>query len=139
MKFDIQTKEVEVNGKKVPVNIGIYTLENGKIYTEAVDRDPDGEEVYKYYDEELGYFLETEKENLEKKIEDAKRKALEAIEKKLNKVLKVQNVVEMMMENAYDDYVGWGGEYKGGIVDAFDRYLNFIIEDEVNHDYNIDT
>ena len=139
MKFDIQTKEVEVNGKKVPVNIGIYTLENGKIYTEAVNQDElTGEEVYDYYDEELDYFLKTEEANMDKKIEEVKAKALAAIKKKLDKVINKEVVVEHMMENAYDDYVGWGGEYEGGIVDAFDKYLRYIVENEVNHDFHLD-
>ena len=139
MRFDIQTKEVEVNGKKVPVDIGVYTLENGKVYTEAVNQDElTGEEVYNFYDEELDYFLETEKVNIDKKIEEVKAKALAAIKKKLDRAINKEVVVEHMMENAYDDYVGWGGEYEGGIVDAFDKYLRYIVENEVNHDYHLD-
>jgi len=139
MRFDIQTKEVEVNGKKVPVDIGVYTLENGKVYTEAVNQDElTGEEVYNFYDEELDYFLKTEEANMDKKIEEVKAKALAAIKKKLDRAINKEVVVEHMMENAYDDYVGWGGEYEAGIVDAFDKYLRYIVENEVNRDYHLD-
>ena len=128
MNFDVKEKEVDIDGRKVSVNIAVFTLENGNVYTESVPDEITGEEVYDYYDEELAHFLEVEEANIDKKIEEAKNKALEALKRKLDVIISKESVVECMQENAADDYVGWGGDYEKGIVDAFDKYLRYIVE-----------
>jgi len=138
MKLETQIKEVVIEGRKVEVEMGVIKLENGNVYFKPfveIDND-NGDYVLEYHEEEMLYFFEAEKDFINSKIEKVKKVALEYFEKKLNDSINVNNIKEHMYENAYDDYVGWGGEYEGGIKNAFEKYLDYITE-EVANEYHI--
>jgi len=139
MKLETQIKEVEIEGRKVEIEMGVIKLENGSVYFKPfaeIEKD-NGDYVLEYHEEEMLYFFETEKDYINSKIEEVKKKAIAAFEKRLDYWINQNCLKEHMYENAYDDYVGWGGEYEGGIKNAFVKYLNYLTED-VAREYDID-
>jgi len=138
MKLEKQIKKVEIEDRKVEIEMGVIKLENGSVYFKpfAEIENDDGDYVLEYYEEEMLYFFETERDYINSKIEEVKKKAIAAFEKRLGYSINQNNLKEHMYENACEDYVGWGGQYEGGIKNAFIKYLNYLTR-EVAREYDI--
>jgi len=129
-----ETKETVVVGGKheITVNFIEATLENGSVYTEAIDENDDEGFSYfmeKHHEEEVEHFLNTEKTFIDATLAKEKERFLKEAEERFNIRVNLENIIQMMYDNAGEDYVGNAGDYEEGVKSAFAQYADYATDE----------